>query len=75
MFAFACWDPKERRLLLARDPFGIKPLSLAQSSDQDVGWSLAFASELRALLASGLLGAPRLDPQAVSPQRARALKI
>ena len=68
-------DPKERRLLLARDPFGIKPLSLAQSSDQDVGWSLGFASELRALLASALLGAPRLDPQAVSPQRARALKI
>jgi asparagine synthase (glutamine-hydrolysing) len=66
MFAFACWDPKERRLLLARDPLGIKPLYLARSSDPDAGWSLAFASELRALLASGLLGAPRLDPQAVA---------
>jgi asparagine synthase (glutamine-hydrolysing) len=66
MFAFACWDPKERRLLLARDPLGIKPLYLARSSDPDGGWSLAFASELRALLASGLLGAPRLDPQAVA---------
>ena len=65
MFAFACWDPKERRLVLARDPLGIKPLYLARSSDPDAGWSLAFASELRALLASGLLGAPRLDPQAV----------
>ena len=66
MFAFACWDPKKRRLLLARDPLGIKPLYLARSSDPDAGWSLAFASELRALLASGLLGTPRLDPQAVA---------
>jgi asparagine synthetase B (glutamine-hydrolysing) len=54
MFAFACWDPKQRRLLLARDPLGIKPLYLARSSDPDAGWSVAFASELRALLASGL---------------------
>lgn len=66
MFAFACWDPKERRLLLARDPLGIKPLYLARSSDPDAGWSIAFASELRALLASELLGTPRLDPQAVA---------
>jgi asparagine synthase (glutamine-hydrolysing) len=66
MFAFACWDPKERRLLLARDPLGIKPLYLVRSSDPHAGWSLAFASELRALLASGLLGAPHLDPQAVA---------
>src|SRR5277367_199331 len=66
MFAFACWDPKERRLLLARDPLGIKPLYLARSSDRDAGWSLAFASEVRALLGSGLLGAPCLDPQAVA---------
>jgi asparagine synthase (glutamine-hydrolysing) len=66
MFAFACWDPKERRLLLARDPLGIKPLYLARSSDPGGGWSVAFASELRALLASGLLGAPQLDPQAVA---------
>ncbi len=66
MFAFACWNPDERRLLVARDPLGIKPLYLARSSDPDAGWSLAFASELRALLASGLLGAPRLDPQAVA---------
>ncbi|MGA3203676.1 MAG: asparagine synthase (glutamine-hydrolyzing) [Bryobacteraceae bacterium] len=66
MFTFACWDPKQRRLLLARDALGIKPLYLARSSDPDRGWSLAFASELRALLASGLLGTPRLDPQAVA---------
>jgi asparagine synthase (glutamine-hydrolysing) len=66
MFAFACWNPKERRLLLARDSLGIKPLYLARSLNPDSGWSLVFASELRALLASGLLGAHRLDPQAVA---------
>jgi asparagine synthase (glutamine-hydrolysing) len=66
MFAFACWDPKRRRLLLARDPLGIKPLYLARSSDRDAGWAVAFASEVRALLASGLLGTPHLDPQAVA---------
>ena len=66
MFVFACWDPGKRRLLMARDPLGIKPLYLARSSDPDSGWSLAFASELRALLASGLLGTPRLDPQAAA---------
>jgi asparagine synthase (glutamine-hydrolysing) len=66
MFAIACWDPKQRRLLLARDPLGIKPLYLARSSDPNAGWSVAFASELRALLASGLLGTPQLDPQAVA---------
>jgi asparagine synthase (glutamine-hydrolysing) len=66
MFAFACWDPKQRRLLLARDPLGIKPLYLARSSDPDAGWSVAFASELRALLASGLLGTPQLNPEGVA---------
>ena len=66
MFAFACWDPKQRRVLLARDPLGIKPLYLARSRDPESGWSVAFASELRALLASGLLGTPRLNPQAVA---------
>jgi asparagine synthase (glutamine-hydrolysing) len=66
MFAFACWDPKQRRLLLARDPLGIKPLYLARSSNPDVGWSVAFASELRALLDSGLLGTPHLDPEGVA---------
>jgi asparagine synthase (glutamine-hydrolysing) len=66
MFAFAWWDPKQRQLLLARDPLGIKPLYLARASDPDAGWSVAFASELRALLASNLLGTPHLDPQAVA---------
>jgi asparagine synthase (glutamine-hydrolysing) len=66
MFAFACWNPKQRKLLLARDPLGIKPLYIARSPDKGAGWGLAFASELRALLASGLLGTPHLDPQAVA---------
>lgn len=66
MFALASWDPKRRTLLLARDALGIKPLYVARCSDRSAGWSLAFASELRALLASGLLGRPRLDPEAVA---------
>jgi asparagine synthase (glutamine-hydrolysing) len=66
MFAFACWDPKQRRLLLARDPLGIKPLYVARSSNPDAGWSVAFASELRALLASGLIGTPRLAAEGVA---------
>ena len=66
MFAFALWDPGRRRLVLARDPLGIKPLYLARSRDATSGWSIAFASELRALLASGLLGVARLDPRAVA---------
>jgi asparagine synthase (glutamine-hydrolysing) len=46
MFAFALLDTHERRLVLARDPFGIKPLHLAA---WDGGF--AFASEPKALLA------------------------
>src|SRR5262249_13844401 len=64
MFAFACWDPRRRTLLLARDPLGIKPLYFARSEDPSSGWKLIFASEVRALLASGLLGTPRLDATA-----------
>jgi len=55
-----------RRLSILDLSPGIKPLYMARSSDPDAGWSVAFASELRALLASGLLGTPRLDPHAVA---------
>jgi asparagine synthase (glutamine-hydrolysing) len=44
MFAVAVWDARQRRLVLARDPFGIKPLYYRDTAD-----GLAFASELRAL--------------------------
>lgn len=66
MFALACWDPERRSLLIARDPLGIKPLYLARNPDPNGTWSVAFASELRALIASGLLGRPRLNPAAVA---------
>jgi asparagine synthase (glutamine-hydrolysing) len=45
MFAVALWDDRERRLLLARDRFGIKPLYY-----RHVDGGLSFASELKAML-------------------------
>jgi asparagine synthase (glutamine-hydrolysing) len=62
MFAFALWDPDERKLMVARDPLGIKPLYLARNPEPRGEWSLVFASEVRAILASGLLGKPKLNP-------------
>ncbi len=49
MFAFALWDRNERKVLLVRDPFGVKPLYYTQS-----GGTLSFASEVRALIALGV---------------------
>jgi asparagine synthase (glutamine-hydrolysing) len=59
MFALAWWDDRERALLVARDRFGIKPLYVAATAD-----TLAFASEIRALTASGLVPR-RIDPAGV----------
>src|SRR5919205_33638 len=63
MFALAIYDRRggldAERLLLARDPFGVKPLLYARA-----GGGLVFASELKALLASGLV-AREVDPEAL----------
>ncbi len=59
MYAFGLWDAERSRLLIARDRLGIKPVYLYRGDG-----FLLFASEVRALLATGLV--PRtLDPTAV----------
>ncbi|MDB5317547.1 MAG: hypothetical protein JWO24_3391 [Rhodospirillales bacterium] len=55
MYALALHDPTARRLLLARDPFGIKPLYIAEFDG-----GIAFASQPRALLDAGIV-APQID--------------
>jgi len=60
IFAYALWDASERRLLLARDRAGVKPLYYT-ATDRGV----AFGSEIKVLFASGLLEA-RMDPAQVA---------
>jgi asparagine synthase (glutamine-hydrolysing) len=50
IFAFALWDERRRRLVAARDPFGVKPLYWWSD-----GRRVALASEIGALLAAGLV--------------------
>jgi len=49
MFSFAVWDERERRLFLARDPYGIKPLIYRWD-----GNSFLFSSEIKGIVSSGL---------------------
>ncbi|MFN0121394.1 MAG: asparagine synthase (glutamine-hydrolyzing) [Blastocatellia bacterium] len=59
MFAFAIYDQRRQRLLLARDRLGVKPLYYFMSDD-----TLVFASEMGSMLASGLI--PRdIDTEAL----------
>jgi asparagine synthase (glutamine-hydrolysing) len=48
MFAFALWDERRQRLMLARDPFGKKPLFIAEAAGR-----ILFGSEIKAILAFG----------------------
>lgn len=60
MFAFAIWDDRDASLFIARDRLGIKPLVWARS-----GGALLFGSELKALLATGLVE-KRVRPKAIN---------
>ncbi|HMV84516.1 MAG TPA: amidotransferase 1, exosortase A system-associated [Blastocatellia bacterium] len=60
MFAFALWDARQQKLLLARDRVGKKPLYFA-----DLGGTLIFGSELKALLEHPRMSR-EIDPQAVA---------
>ncbi len=59
-FAFALYDTRRRRLILARDAFGILPMFYAEAKG-----ALVFASEIKGVLASGLIE-PRFNPVALS---------
>jgi asparagine synthase (glutamine-hydrolysing) len=65
-YALALWSDISPQLILSRDPLGHRPLYFARNSTVDGEWSIVFASEVRAIIASGLLGKPRLNPGAIA---------
>jgi len=54
MFAIVIWDTQQRSLMVARDPYGIKPLYVARTAQGTL-----FASQVKALLATGLVSKAR----------------
>src|SRR5262245_29708894 len=69
MFTFALWDRPRRRLLLARDRVGIKPLYVYRDDDK-----LLFGSEIKAILAHPDLR-PAIDPEALEDYLAFGLVL
>jgi asparagine synthase (glutamine-hydrolysing) len=65
MYAIALHEPQSARLILARDPFGIKPLYVCEGE-----FGLAFASEAQALIAAGLV-----TPEVSAKARAELLQL
>ncbi len=60
MWSMAIWDHRQKRLVLSRDRFGIKPLHVAGTAG-----GFVFASEIKAVLASGLVSARLNRPVAI----------
>lgn len=61
MFAFGLWDEANQTFIAARDRFGEKPFYYALTKDNE----LVYASELKAILASGLIE-PELNPESIA---------
>jgi len=62
IFAFAIWDASKKRLFLARDRFGVKPLFFSR-----IKGSFVFASDVKSLFSSGLVG-PAIDQDSLWEQ-------
>lgn len=75
IFAMALWDPRTREVHLVRDHLGIKPLYWGTVPDGPLGaGTLLFASEVRALLASGAVER-RLDPAGIASYLAQGFVV